>query len=247
MTATPDFGPIDLSDFTLGAMLRTGIALRRAVRGCATLESAAGTVVRYLHNRCVDPHSGSRTCVLARFYTTLPFEALDPPLKRHVAAATGSEPSPELRCLTLLGSAGDEPVWNSRHQSRAHRAIPLRSAESVRAAPMIARLIEGLGVDLEAVVTGQGAQSYTEARTYDVFHVEQALGSPEIPAQEDFVVPYSVRSVVGFGGSLRSGELFAVVLFSRVPIPEASAKRFRAIALDIRSALFTLGEASIWE
>jgi hypothetical protein len=44
MSATRDFGPLDVTDFTLSAVLRTGIALRRAVRDCKTLETAAGPV-----------------------------------------------------------------------------------------------------------------------------------------------------------------------------------------------------------
>ena len=249
MSSTPDFGPLDVTDFTLGAMLRTGIALRRAVRDCRTLESAAGTIVRYFYDHCVDLRSGSRTCVLARFYATQRYDALEPDLQRYAAeAARMTAPPPaDMRCLTLMGTAGDEPAWNSRHQSRGHRAIPLPSAEIVRAAPMIARLIEDLGIDLETVVAGATPRpTVAEPRTYDVFHVEQALGSPVIPAQDEFVIPYAIRSVVGFGGVLRSGELFAVVLFSRAPISPASANRFRTIALDIRSALFTLDEGSIW-
>jgi hypothetical protein len=250
MSSKPDFGPLDVTDFTLGAMLRTGIALRRAVRDCPTMEAAAGTIVRYLYEHCVDVRSGARTCVLARFYKTHPYEALEPELQDYVAAALGtSRPAPRMRCLTLLGTAGDEPAWNSRHESRDHRAIPLPSADIVRTVPMIARLIEDLGMDLESVVTGRDPATArsSDARTYDVFHVEEALGSPVIPAQDEFVIPYAIRSVVGFGGVLRSGELFAVVMFCRAPIPPASANRFRSIALDIRSALFTLDESHVWD
>lgn len=248
MSASRDFGPLDVTDFTLSAMLRTGIALRRAVRECRTLESAAGTIVRYLYDHCIDTRTGSRTCVLTRFYKTHPYQGLEPELQAYVAESMGSSaPPPAMRCLTLLGTAGDDPAWNSRHLSRGHRAIPLPSAEAVRSAPMIARLIEDLGMDLDAVVAGEDAAARAaEARNYDVFHVEQALGSPVIPAQDDFVIPHAIRSVVGFGGVLRSGELFAVVLFSRAPIPPASANRFRTIALDIRSALFTLDESRVW-
>ena len=248
MTPTSEFGPLDVTDFTLGAMLRTGIALRRAVRDCRTLESAAGTIVRYFYEHCLDVRSGSRTCALARFYATRRYDGLEPPLQRIVAESMGtSDPDPALRCLALFGTAGDEPGWNSRHLSRAHRVIPLPSAEFVRSAPMIAGLIEDLGLDLETIVgRDDGLTRATEPRTYDVFHVEQALGSPVIPAQEEFVVPHGIRSVVGFGGLLRSGEMFAVVLFSRAPISAASASRFRTIALDIRSALFTLDESSVW-
>ena len=85
-----------------------------------------------------------------------------------------------------------------------------------------------------------------EGRTYNVFHVEEAPDSPYIPAQEEFVRPFGVRSVVGFGGLVRD-ELFAVVLFSRVPVPRASADRFRTIALDVKSALHGLGQVPVLE
>jgi hypothetical protein len=248
MPPAPDFGPLDVTDFTVGAMLRSGIALRRALRDCQTLEAAAGTVVRYFHDHCVDLGTGARSCPLVRFYKTHPYRGLEPALQAIVTKQLGGvPPRAELRCLTLLGTAGEEAAWNSRHQSQAHRVIPLASAESVRRAPMIARLIEDLGVDLDTIVGGGDATvRSTEARTYDVFHVEHALGSPVIPAQEEFVIPYAIRSVVGFGGVLRSGELFAVVLFSRATISPASALRFRTIALDIRSALFPIDEAHTW-
>lgn len=247
MSPTPDFGPLDVTDVTVGAMLRTGIALRRTLRDCPTLESAAGSVVRYFYEHCVDSRTGARSCPLVRFYKTHPFGALEPDL-RTVVSRQLEETTPDdaMRCLTLLGTAGDAPAWNSRHQSRAHRAIPLPSAEIVRTAPMIARLLEDLGVDLETITEPRAAGRVAEPRTYDVFHVEDALGSPAIPAQTEFVIPYGIRSVVGFGGVLRSGELFAVVLFSRAHIPAASAQRFRTLALDIRSALFPVGDDKTW-
>jgi hypothetical protein len=150
-----------------------------------------------------------------------------------------------MRCLTLIASAGDEPEWNARQSSRDHQAIPLSSAERVRSAPMIMRLIEELGVDLESLVSSAEPRG-RDSRTYDVFHVEEARGSPFIPAQREFVERYGIASVVGFGGLLRSGELFTVVLFSRDTIPARSAARFRTIALDVRSSLFAFDESHIW-
>lgn len=247
MTTTPDFGPLDVTDFTVGAMLRSGIALRRALRTCSSLEAAANTVVRYFYDHCVDLDSGDRTSALVRFYATQQFGRLPADLQQIASAQLDSSaPQARLRCLTLLASAGDEPQWNSRLTSRGHRVIPLLSAESVRRTPMIAGLIEDLGGDIESIVRGGQSPRPADSRNYDVFHVEEALGSPLIPAQEEFVVPYQIRSVVGFGGLLRTAELFAVVLFSRAPIAIASANRFRTIALDIRSALFSLDEAQVW-
>jgi hypothetical protein len=247
MADQPDFGPLDVTDFTVGAMLRAGIAIRRAARGADSLEEAADTITRYLYDHCVGA-SGERSCALARFYKTHRYGALEPELQHFAATQLGGlEPSPDMRCLVLLATVGDESAWNARRSSRGHQAIPLPSAERVRAAPMIMRLIEDMGIDVESLVSaaephGRG----TDARTYDVFHVERALGSPFIPAQRDFVQPYQIASVVGFGGLLRSGELFTVILFSRDTIPARSAARFRTIALDVRSSLFTFDERRTW-
>lgn len=247
MADEPDFGPLDVTDFTVGAMLRAGIAVRRAVRGAESLEEAANAIVRYLHDACVGPN-GTRSCALVRFYKTHPFGDLEPTLQRFAAAQLGdARPHADMRCLTLLATAGEEPEWNVRQSSKGHRAIPLPSAERVRAAPMIMRLIEELGVDVDSLMSSSVQHSRgADTRTYDVFHVERALGSPYIPAQAEFVQRYGIASVVGFGGLLRSGELFAIILFSRDHIPTRSATRFRSIALDVRSSLFAFDESRTW-
>lgn len=248
MAERPDFGTLDVTDFTVGAMLRAGVAIRRVVRGAETLEDAAEVVVRFLYEHCVDNATGERTSALVRFYKTHPFGQLEPELQEFASAQLqGAVPDPEMRCLTLMATAGDQPEWNSRQASRGHRAIALPSAERIRSAPMIFRLIEDLGIDVDSVVAGAAPQTRgSDARTYDVFHVEDALGSPYIPAQRDFVVAHRIASVVGFGGLLRSGELFAVIIFSRARIPARSAARFRTIALDVRSSLFSFDESATW-
>ncbi|MEO5815823.1 MAG: hypothetical protein ABIT20_11135 [Gemmatimonadaceae bacterium] len=248
MPDEPNFGTLDVANFTVGAMLRAGIAVRRIVRGAESIEAAANCVIQYFYDHCVDSNTGERSCALVRFYKTHPYGALEPEQQLFAERLLGEQSTDDnMRCLALLATAGDEPEWNSRRESTSHQAIPLPSADIVRRAPMIARLIEELGLDIEAVVRGESIPARIgEARTYDVFHVEEAIGSPHIPAQREFVLRYGIESVVGFGGLLRSGELYTVILFSRVRIPKASAARFRAIALDVRSALYALDEAKTW-
>lgn len=246
MAEAPNLGSLDLTDFTVGAMLRAGIAIRRLLRGSESLEAAAQLVTRYLYDNCVDAVTGERTCAMVRFYKTHAHGRLEPALRTFAQAQLGgSVPDDALRCLTLMATTGDDPAWNSRRESRGHEAIPLPTADAVRAAPMVMRLIEDLGLDIDAVVSGSSTPVRgADARTYDVFHVEDAVGSPHMPAQGTFVIPHRIASVVGFGGLLRSGELFAVILFSRVRIPVRSAVRFRTIALDVRSSLFNFDENS---
>jgi hypothetical protein len=103
---------------------------------------------------------------------------------------------------------------------------------------MVAQLVRELGLDLAHVVRpAPDVVRGLAGDAHGVFHVEAAAGSPYIPAQADFVKPYGVRSVLGFGGALASGELFATILFARVPIPVAVADHFRALALAVRGGL----------
>ena len=58
MAVQPDFGPVDVTDFTVGAMLRLGLAIRRAVRGVESFEAAANVVVHYLYEHCIGGSGG---------------------------------------------------------------------------------------------------------------------------------------------------------------------------------------------
>jgi hypothetical protein len=78
-----------------------------------------------------------------------------------------------------------------------------------------------------------------------VFHVEDALGSPYIPAQE-FVTSFGIKSVLGFGGILGTGDLFAVILFATVHVPASAADRFRTLALDVKGAFSRYNDNSIF-
>jgi hypothetical protein len=239
--------PSDLTKFGLSEMLRCSTELRRATREAPTMEDAAQRVCRVLYDELITPDK-SRACALVRCYKTHPYGKLDPELQSFAKAVLQAHtPAPSMRCLTLIGTVGDERAWNSRRASVEHQAIPLPSADMIERAPMIAQLIRQFGLDLTDVV-----QPTTDlvrglaGKTYGVFHVAEAKGSPYIPAQQDFVIKFGIRSVIGFGGSLPSGDLFAVILFARVPISSETADRFRNLALDVKSGFFPYREGEIF-
>lgn len=232
--------PFDLSRFGLGEMLRCSAELKDVARDATSMGQAAEALVRYFRGAFLMPHSSEPACPLVRFYRTRDFGKLAADEQAFAGRLLDGAPAaPSMKCLQLLATAGDEPEWNSPAESRGHRAVPLPSVEMVRQAPMIAALIEQLGLDLADVLTPSPVLLRAlEGKTYNVFHVEDARGSPYIPAQAEFVVPYRVRSVVGFGGLLASGDLFAVILFSRLHVSHESADLFRFLALDVKGALF---------
>jgi hypothetical protein len=230
-----------LARFGFGEMMTLRAALRAAFDGGAepaTLEEAATRVVHIFRSELVDD-DGAPACALVRVYKTILFEALPDELKRfaididHDAAMV-----PDLRCLTLIATAGDEPAWNSRLHSRSHKAIPLTSETAVADAPMISQLFQQLGVSLGAVMHPDPRLLLDmRDKAQNVFYVRTAIGSPYIPAQEEFVRRYKIQSVIGFGGLMASGDLIAAILFSKVPIPPEAADHFKVIGLNFKLAM----------
>jgi hypothetical protein len=146
--------------------------------------------------------------------------------------------SESIFCLTLLATAGDDPNWNILEKSERHRAIPLGSEQMVEQSPMISQLIKQFGIDVATVLKPNPDLLVDfEQTTFNVFHVPNARGSPFVPAQEQFVVSYGIQSVLGFGGMLPTGELFAVILFSKSDIPRETAELFRTLALSVKISM----------
>lgn len=240
--------PYDLSRFGFGEMM----ACRGRIRDLladdpATLEEAAGRAVEFFRRELVDER-GQPACALVRFFKTHPYRDLPEDLQAVVRAASpDAAPTPDLRCLTLVATRGDEPDWNSRSTSRGHRAIPLMSVEMVQQAPMIAQLITQLGLPIADVVRPSRALLLDqEQTTHNVFYVPRALGSPHIVAQEEFVVRYGIQSVLGFGGLLASGDLFAVILFSKVAISPDAADQFRVVGLNLKMAILPFARKTLF-
>ncbi len=216
--------------------------------GATSMEEVAERTVRYLYERLHVPGGTEPACALVRLFVTMPFEDLQDEQRMFVRGILGTKPTSEaMKCLTLLASAGVEDTWNSRHSSTGHKALPLPSAESVARSPMIAQLIRQLGVEVSTLLASDPRLIVEmEQHTFNVFYVPDAEGSPYIPAQGEFVVPYGVRSVLGFGGVLSSGDLYAMILFSRVGISREVAELFRTLSLNVKVALLPFVDVRVF-
>jgi hypothetical protein len=112
---------------------------------------------------------------------------------------------------------------------------------------MISQLIKELGLELSYVLQpSPDIVKELAGKRHGVFHVERALGSPYIPAQQEFVVRYGIQSVLGFGGMLATGDFFAVILFATVHVPASAAERFRSLALDVKSGFSRFTDRTVF-
>lgn len=230
----------DLSRLTLQDITKIGIVLRSLGKDADSLETVATRCVQYFYESFVDPATEQPACALARFFKTHPYSDLQPALQDYACNLVVSpEPLPaSVKCLTLFATKGDLTQWCDRHASIGHQAIPLTSEKAVGQIPMISQLIAQFELDISHVVAPDPDMTVrAEQKTCDVFYIPRASGSQIIPAQAEFVEPYGIKSVLGFGGMLPSGNLFAVMLFSRVAIPETTARLFKTLPLSIKMAI----------
>jgi two-component sensor histidine kinase len=203
----------DVEAFGLGDMVACGAALRAAGAWAFSFDDAARRVVRHLRESLRFGPGEERACALVRLFRGRP-AAVDP--------AT--------LALTLVATAGEREEWNDPARSAGHRVIPLPPGGWWP--PMVARLLEETGLRPDRVRDTSLAE-----RTCNVFHVPDAGGSPYVPAQEEFVGPFGIRSVLGFGGLLAPSDLYVVVLFSKGRIARAGATLFRPVSHSAKLAL----------
>jgi two-component system NtrC family sensor kinase len=225
-----------LEHFDVGDLVECSNELRSLGDGAEDMEEVARRSVDYLYRSLVAGESGP-ACALVRFYKTHPLGRLTPDLQDFARRLHGAVLDDDVRCLTLLASAGADPAWNDRRKSEGHQAIPLAGTTFLDQSPMIASLVSGFGIDADFVVRPNPAEIIERHhQDYGVFHVERALGSNAVPAQ-DFVERYGIESVVGIGGVLPSGDLFAIVLFATVPVSADVADLIRSLGLAVKAAI----------
>ena len=226
-------------------------ALRKDLTGLArsgrSLESISRALVGHLRTTLKD-ENGEPALALVRFFKTHVYSDLPPDLQQFADRWIPEEDRPEwLRCLTLLATDGDEPRWRNRRESAGHQAVPLLSEEMVLGAPMIAQMIREFGLSISEVVNPAPDLIVQSTATYGIFHIPEAQESPYIPDQADFVKPYGIHSVLGFGGLLPNADLWTIIMFSRLPISKETAASFRRIASGLTVTLIPFAEKTFTE
>ena len=219
-----------------GQLEKFASVLEHLGQKCGSTEAVAVDALNYLYNRLND--GADDPCALIRFFRTMAFDELTPDLKDVARKSLTSAQEKTVNCLTLLASRGMIPEWNDRFESQHHQVIPLTSSKMIESAPMVAQLIKRLGIEVAQVLTPTPNVFLNPTqKTYNVLYVPEALGDSTIVAQQNFVIPYGVRSVIGFGGLLPTGDMFAVMMFMRVFVSAETATRFGMLARAIELAI----------
>lgn len=225
----------DVQNFDLREMTECGKVLREIGETSKTMEEVANRITRFFFDEFAIVNSGEKNFALVRFFKTHTYSTLEADLKDFVSKnwknITLKE---EMKCLVLLATSGELAAWNSRKLSEGHQAIPLPKQGFVEQLPMVAGLIRQLGVKISSLVTiDEELILDSKEKGFGVFYIPDAVGSKFIPDQENFVIPHGVKSVLGFGGMMPSGNIYAVILFSKRFISVDTANLFKPLALAI--------------
>jgi hypothetical protein len=186
--------------------------------------------------------------VLSRVFVVMPFAEL-PTVEQRIASAFVQDDArltTATPVLCLLGTRGKERAWNDRKASVGHRVIPLLDRAFVTEAPMLAKLLADLEVDLDVLDDGGaiftrrmlGARNGT-FYVPDAPHARDERGRAIIPAQ-DFLARYGVQTVFGMGGAYLHGALVVSILFSSETLDRLTVDRFPSLISNFKMATATL-------
>ncbi len=227
----------DLNRLTKENLLNFAVKLRNMDTDAVSMEAMAVSMVSYIYENFVLP-DGNPACSLVRFFKTHPYGELPEDIQLETKSIlNGRTINRDTKCLTLLATMGENPQWNSRKLSVGHQVIPLIDQNTVAKIPMISQLVWQFGLEIENVIKPEPEIIINLGKkNFNVFYIPEAINSPYIPAQTQFVIPYQIKSVLGLGGMLPSGNIFVIILFSKVQIPVDLAYLFKWVAVYARVA-----------
>jgi hypothetical protein len=152
--------------------------------------------------------------------------------------------------MALTGTYGMEEAWCDRKQSVGHKAIPLSAIAIPNKIPMFYEVLRQMGAKKLADLRQTQDLLPLLTKPDGTFHIPDVPSSSAIPAQTNFVQPYGIKSLVGFGGAIKgqgsNTSLYLLYVFARVPISAEVAAQFNVMQPFIGTFLSMRPNEAIW-
>ncbi|MBU1147141.1 MAG: hypothetical protein KKD11_02215 [Candidatus Omnitrophica bacterium] len=221
---------LEINKLTLTDIFALSSFIKERVEDLSTLEEVAQEIMKGLSGIFVTSE-GKSEFVLSRFFKSCTYEKLPKAVQEYIQRTEGKkEIPPQNKYLTLLGTWGDLKDWQDRARSNGHQALPLYDPQTIREIPMLSATLNQIGFDIDEIVKPDKSIIIDKQdKEYGVFSVEEAKGSKFIPRQQDFVEPFGVKSVFGFGSMYKTKSLYGIIIFSRVKISAQKARLFLSL------------------
>lgn len=225
----------------------------------ASARVAEATSVEEAATAFLDPiyREFEASLALARVFVSIPFKDLPQRNREWVTVladdrGVAAELKDETPVLSLMASRGTKTTWNDIRSSLGHVGIPLVSPVFVSAMPMMAKLLQELGV-AENLVDDAGNPSDAEDSDLAIrtFHVPEATESTDskgrkIIHMQDFVSENGIRTVFGLGRPYTIGGRVVAfsIFFSKQQLSKEVVAKFAPVMDRFQKATLGLVENS---
>jgi PAS domain S-box-containing protein len=221
---------ININQLSIATIIKLSKHIKEKCTNFSSFEEITQELMRVLYSSFVT--DGRRSpFVLARFFKSCAYDKLPDDIKNYIhnnESKTNFISSNKY--LTLLGSFGELDNWKNRYLSKNYKAFPIHDERLLDKFPMLSAVFDQMGINLSHLKqTDKSIIIKDYHRQYSVFCIENAEGSNLIPKQAEFVRPYSVKSVFGFGGTYSTSNVYAVIIFSRERLSKEDAQLFLSL------------------
>jgi hypothetical protein len=208
---------LNLSQCSPDNMRQFGHSILYNNQNLANLTEAANVCVKELYDNFRQPN-GEPAFSLIRVFRTCRYDDLPPRLKQMA--------TPDFdRWLALMATIGVEEDWCEVRKSKSNQLNSLGGQPT----PMFNAAFKQMGISLTPEDQQQSLENEGSASSSRCFYVPDVPGNSKIPAQEHFVEPYGIQSVIGLGGQFSSDEAVLILCFAKVSITEQCADTFEGL------------------
>lgn len=145
--------------------------------------------------------------------------------------------------MSLAGTYGVEPEWCDRRQSKAHKAFTASSHTTA----MLKFAFDNIMALKQFDTENPDIQTGSHQTGSSFFCIPDAQGSAHIPDQANFVKPYDIQSVVGFGNLFRDNMGAILFAFTLEPFNDQDAENFAAMGPYLMTSLASANKpGNIW-
>ncbi len=224
---------VSLSELNLKDVSVISQTLKNVTKELLSSEEVCQKATKLLYNSFSDSKE-KKEFALCRIFKSCSFYQLPPYLKETFR----NNNKKEAKYLTLVGTFGEKKDWCNIKSSKKHKAIPLTNIQRIQELPMVSALFNQIGFAIPQNKNVEEIKFLTnDDHNFGLFLVEKAKGSTLIPDQKSFVIPYGIKSVLGFGGQFSTGDIFATLIFSKKRITAKKARLLQSLAPALKYSL----------
>lgn len=222
-----------VAGFTIDDLETFSRDLRSFGRQSSDMREAAGSIASYFSDN-LGGADGNPEAVVVLVHKTHPFHKLSDEL-RSLARLASTDVEDDTTCLVRLAVAG----YEDPDPSPSSLVQPLTPG-AFREQPVLEVLFSVMGVDLDVALDPlEAMRANLHHRDLNVFLVQDVQNSELFggPDQRRQIEELGIRSLLGIGGALPTGDLFFVFMFTRTMVSDSSARLMRSLAPAVKASL----------